>query len=96
MPTFLPVAHQPKEVDEIKIEAITLRHNGLKLGMSLHLHCDGVWSDCTYVLFTTMELSLISKFIWGGAPTTNWRVHSGFRRCWPFVLAAEDGGSLHY
>jgi hypothetical protein len=47
MPTFLPIAQQPKEVDEIKIEAITLRHNGLKLGMSLHLHCDGVWSDCT-------------------------------------------------
>lgn len=41
-------AHTPKEVDEIRIEAITLRHNGFKLGMSLLLHCDGVWSDCTF------------------------------------------------
>jgi hypothetical protein len=67
MPTFFPIAQQPKEVDEIKIEAITLRHNGLKLGMSLHLHCDGVWSDCTYVLFTT--IALVSSPICGGALT---------------------------
>jgi hypothetical protein len=92
-PPFFPIA-QPKEVDEIRIEAITLRHNGLKLGMSLLLHCDGVWSDCTYVLFTT--IALVSHITWR---STNWpgRVHSeGLARCWRFVLAAEAGRSLRH